>query len=122
MQRLADCIVSRPCGQGSRHLVQEGYAAVGVGRDHRITDAGEGDAEKLSSLLRAALGEPDRLTEGDDDGAADDVGTEADEVLGRSEAEPRAWLDEQKVTRQIAENHREQSGAITAHPDGDRNR
>lgn len=46
----------RPAGQGLGHRVQEGNAAVVVGRDDRVADAGEGVTQPLRPFARFPRG------------------------------------------------------------------
>ena len=52
VQRFPRCLLLRPAGQGLSHRVQEGNAAVGVGGDDRIANAGERDMQPLPLLVQ----------------------------------------------------------------------
>ena len=64
LQRSSHRLVLRPAGQRLGDGVQERDPPLGVGREDRIPDAGEGDAQPLPLFLRLFLGPPPL----DDDG------------------------------------------------------
>ena len=47
VQRLARCFFQRPAGQGLSDRVEERDPPLGVGGNHRIANAGEGDTAPL---------------------------------------------------------------------------
>ena len=56
VQRFPSFLLLRPAGQGLSHRVQEGGAAVGVGGDDRIANAGERDLQPLPLLVQPRTG------------------------------------------------------------------
>src|SRR5262249_17358125 len=86
-----------------------------------------GSAEGFFSVFSLALAcgsatasQPRGLTEGDDDGASDEVGDQADEVLALAPAEGATRGYEEVSTGEVAEGCDDQGGSVAAEPDGGR--
>ena len=87
-----------PAGQRFGDRVEVGDAAVDVGRDHRVADARQRDAQQLAVLAGARARAAHRLADGDDQRAREQVSDQTDEFgCSSTSRQHAARRDEQVV-------------------------
>ena len=124
VERLAHRLGVRPAGQRLGHGVHVGDAALDVGRDDRIPDAGERRPQPLLLVGISPLGDLHGLTEPSDSDAHGDVHGKADQVWAGCYEERKTRRYKQEDGERATECSCQQSRSKSADPrsEGDGNK